>query len=117
MENENKRIKYNKGNNNIMCMPNNVFRIITDTYSFKLYCYLCSVCNENGEVRESATSMADNTSISRRKIIDCINELESLGLITKELTNDNATNLYTLYMPTEDEEPAKKTKRKSNRNP
>ena len=117
MENENKRIKYNKGNNNIMCMPNNVFRIITNTSTFKLYCYLCSVCNEDGEIRESYNTISNNINISIPTILKSIKELESLELIIKETTNDNDINLYTLYMPTEDEEPTKKSKSKSNRNP
>ena len=117
MENENKRVKYNKENDNIMYMPNNVFRIITNTSTFKTYCYLCSICNEDGEVRESYKAISNNIKISIPTILKSIKELESLELITKETTNDNEINLYTLYMPTENEEPAKKTKRKSNRNP
>ena len=117
MENENKRAKYNKENNNIMHIPNNVFRIITNTSTFKLYCYLCNVCNEDGEIRESYNTISNNTLLARSTIQKGITDLESLGLIKRELTNDNEINLYTLYMPTENEEPAKKTKRKSNRNP
>ena len=117
MENENKRVKYNKENDNIMCMPNNVFRIITNASTFKLYCYLCNICNEDGEVRESYNTISNNIKISIPTIQKGIIDLESLGLIKRELTNDNEINLYTLYMPTENEEPAKRTKRKSNRNP
>ena len=117
MENENKRVKYNKENNNIMYIPNNVFRIITNTSTFKIYCYLCSICNEDGEVRESYKAISNNIKISIPTILKSIKELESLELITKETTNDNEINLYTLYMPTEDEEPAKKSKSKSNPNP
>lgn len=117
MENENKRVKYNKENDNIMCMPNNVFRIITNTSTFKLYCYLCNACNEDGEIRESYSTISNNTLLARSTIQKGITDLESLGLIKRELTNDNEINLYTLYMPTENEEPAKRTKRKSNRNP
>lgn len=117
MENENKRVKYNKENDNIMCMPNNVFRIITNTSTFKLYCYLCNICNEYGEIRESYNTISNNTSLARSTIQKGITDLESLGLITKEITNDNEINLYTLYMPIEDEKPVKKSKRKSNHNP
>ena len=117
MENENKRVKYNKENDNIMNVPNNVFRIITNTSTFKVYCYLCSICNEDSEVRESYNTISNNISISIPTILKSIKELESLELIIKEATNDNDINLYTLFMPTEDEEPVKKTKRKSNYNP
>ena len=117
MENENKRVKYNKENKNIMNVPNNVFRIITNTSTFKLYCYLCNICNEDGEVRESYNTISNNIKISIPTILKSIKELESLELIIKETTNDNEINLYTLYMPTEDEEPTKKSKSKSNHNP
>ena len=117
MENKNKRIKYNKENNNIMYIPNNVLRIITNTSTFKIYCYLCSICNEDGEVRESYKAISNNIKISIPTILKSIKELESFELITKETTYDYEINLYTLYMPTEDEEPAKKSKSKSNPNP
>lgn len=115
MEND-KRVKYNKENDNIMHIPDNVFRIITNVFTFKLYCYLCNVCNEDSEVRESYNTISNNIKISINTIRKGIADLESLGLIKRESTNDNEINLYTLYMPTEDEEPAKKSKRKSNRN-
>lgn len=117
MKNENKRVKYNKENDNIMYMPNNVFRIITNTSTFKLYCYLCNACNEDGEIRESYKTISNNIKISIPTILKSIKELESLELITKETTNDNEINLYTLYMPTENEMPIKKSEIKSNHNP
>lgn len=81
-------------------IPKGIRSYRLNPYQFAVYCYLAELANYGSTVFPSATTIAEKTSMSRRKAIYVLSELEEKGLLTKEKRRNKegsyTSNLYTV---------------------
>ena len=83
-------------------IANTMMKYIKNNSQFKVYCYLCSLWNEEYNYSfPSISHMASELSMSRKTIVDALKGLEELGYI-KKIKNYNkdlgcTNNIYYIY--------------------
>ena len=81
---------------------NTMMKYIKNNSQFKVYCYLCSLLDEEYNYSSPSISyMASELSMSRKTIVDALKGLEELGYI-KKIKNYNkdsgcTNNIYYIY--------------------
>ncbi len=80
---------------------NTMMKYIKNNSQFKVYCYLCSLWNEEYNYSfPSISHMASELSMSRKTIVNALKGLEELGYIKKVKNNKEsgyANNIYYIY--------------------
>ena len=76
-------------------IANTMMKCIKNNSQFKVYCYLCSLWNEEYNYSSPSIShMASELSMSRKTIVNALKGLEELGYI-KKIKNNNKESGYT----------------------
>lgn len=74
---------------------NDMIRIIKDTYDFKIYVYLCSLWNRDSyKAFPSIEQIANECSISDKRVRNSINSLKELGAIKVSRNREKATSQW-----------------------
>jgi hypothetical protein len=62
-----------------------------------VYFWICNFANKDGSCFPSVATLSKNSGVSRRRIFQCIQELETIGVITKETRKKGKENLTNVY--------------------
>lgn len=66
-----------------------------------VYFWICNFANKDGSCFPSIATLSKNAGASRRRVFECIKELETIGVISKETRKkgkQNMTNVYQLMI-------------------
>ena len=81
-----------------MIVPSSIYDRNLSHRAIAVYCYLCDRANRNGVCYPSTRRIASDLRISRRTVFRALNELENVGLLTRQKRRRAAggcsSNLY-----------------------